>query len=152
MYRVIKNIGGRRYAYDQRTWRENGKVKTKSIYVGPVDGEGGGILNRREKRKEQNLAADLDHALVMVARMTGRSVEDQEAAMEVEFADGGTAIPEFTVAATFAAPGDVAGTQSQAAASAEADANRGVASDASDSPGDSAGSNAGSGDSGEGAP
>ncbi len=38
MYRVIKTINGRRYFYDQTTWREAGKVKTRSIYVGPVDG------------------------------------------------------------------------------------------------------------------
>ena len=39
MYRVIKTIRGRRYFYDQRTWREGGKVRCESIYVGPVDGE-----------------------------------------------------------------------------------------------------------------
>ena len=38
MYRVIKTINGHRYYYDQRTWREGGKVRCESIYVGPVDG------------------------------------------------------------------------------------------------------------------
>jgi hypothetical protein len=36
-YEVIKTIGGRRYRYLQKTYRVGGKVKTKSIYLGPVD-------------------------------------------------------------------------------------------------------------------
>jgi len=42
-YRVIKTIKGRRYAYDQRTWREAGKVRCQSRYVGPAGGDGGGL-------------------------------------------------------------------------------------------------------------
>jgi hypothetical protein len=38
-YRVIKTIKGHRYIYEQRTWREGKKVRTKSRYVGPADGE-----------------------------------------------------------------------------------------------------------------
>jgi hypothetical protein len=34
---VIKTIKGRRYRYRQRTWRENGRVRCKSEYIGPVD-------------------------------------------------------------------------------------------------------------------
>ena len=37
MYRVIKTINDHRYYYDQRTWREGGKVRCESIYVGPAD-------------------------------------------------------------------------------------------------------------------
>ncbi len=37
-YVVIKTIKGRRYRYRQRTWRENGRVRCKSEYIGPVDG------------------------------------------------------------------------------------------------------------------
>jgi hypothetical protein len=36
-YIVIKTIKGRRYRYRQRTWRENGRVRCKSEYIGPVD-------------------------------------------------------------------------------------------------------------------
>jgi len=36
-YVVIKTIKGRRYRYRQRTWRENGRVRCKSEYIGPVD-------------------------------------------------------------------------------------------------------------------
>lgn len=42
-YKVIKTIGGRQYEYLQTSYREGGKVKTKSVYIGPVGG-------RRRKR------------------------------------------------------------------------------------------------------
>ena len=44
MYTVIKTIKGRQYLYQQRTYREAGRVRTESIYIGPV---GGGV--RRQK-------------------------------------------------------------------------------------------------------
>lgn len=37
-YEVIKTINGRRYRYLQRSYREGGKVRTQSTYLGPVDG------------------------------------------------------------------------------------------------------------------
>jgi antirestriction protein ArdC len=37
-YIVIKTIKSRRYYYRQKTWRENGRVRTLSQYIGPVDG------------------------------------------------------------------------------------------------------------------
>jgi hypothetical protein len=37
-YIVIKTIKGRRYAYEQRTWREGRKVHSESRYLGPADG------------------------------------------------------------------------------------------------------------------
>lgn len=36
-YRVIKTIKGRRYIYEQRTWREGARVRTQGRYIGPVD-------------------------------------------------------------------------------------------------------------------
>ena len=44
MYIVIKTIKGRQYQYQQRTYREGGRVRTESVYMGPI---GGGI--RRQK-------------------------------------------------------------------------------------------------------
>ena len=35
-YIVIKTINGRRYRYRQKTWRENGRVRTRSEYIGPA--------------------------------------------------------------------------------------------------------------------
>jgi hypothetical protein len=37
-YTVIKTINGRQYEYLQTSYREGGKVRTKSVYVGPVGG------------------------------------------------------------------------------------------------------------------
>ena len=45
VYKVKKRIKGRLYLYEQRSWREGGKVKTFSRYLGPV---GAGEGNTRE--------------------------------------------------------------------------------------------------------
>lgn len=37
-YRVIKTIRGRRYIYDQKTYRENGRVRTLNRYIGRATG------------------------------------------------------------------------------------------------------------------
>jgi hypothetical protein len=37
-YIVIKTIKGRQYQYQQRSYRQGGKVRTETIYLGPVDG------------------------------------------------------------------------------------------------------------------
>lgn len=36
-YPTIKTIKGRPYLYRQRTWREGGRVRSQSQYVGPID-------------------------------------------------------------------------------------------------------------------
>lgn len=38
MYEIIKTINGIGYRYQQETYRENWRVKTRSVYIGPVDG------------------------------------------------------------------------------------------------------------------
>ena len=38
-YTVIKTINKHRYVYRQRTWRENGKVKCQSVYIGKAGGD-----------------------------------------------------------------------------------------------------------------
>jgi len=38
-YLVVKQINGSFYAYEQETYREGGKVRTRSTYIGPVDGK-----------------------------------------------------------------------------------------------------------------
>lgn len=47
-YVVVKKIKGIAYRYRQRTWRENGRVQTESIYLGRADGGG------RERRSASN--------------------------------------------------------------------------------------------------
>ena len=36
-YPTIKTIKGRPYLYRQRTWREGGRVRSQTQYVGPID-------------------------------------------------------------------------------------------------------------------
>ena len=50
MYTVIKTIKGRQYRYQQRTYREGGRVRTESIYVGPV---GGGVRRQKAGRADE---------------------------------------------------------------------------------------------------
>jgi hypothetical protein len=38
VYRIVKTVGGHRYIYEQRTWREGKRVRTESRYIGPADG------------------------------------------------------------------------------------------------------------------
>ena len=33
-YIVVKTIKGHRYRYRQRTWREGGRMRTESVYLG----------------------------------------------------------------------------------------------------------------------
>lgn len=47
-YRVIKTVKGRRYIYEQRTWREGKRVRTESRYIGPADD---GVRRKRVARK-----------------------------------------------------------------------------------------------------
>ena len=63
-YPTIKTIKGRPYLYRQRTWREGGRVRTQSHYIGPIDlsappsGQAGGPQNPpRKKRSRVNSAA-----------------------------------------------------------------------------------------------
>ena len=38
-YRVIKTVKGHRYVYEQRTWRQGGRVRTENRYIGPAAAE-----------------------------------------------------------------------------------------------------------------
>lgn len=55
-YIVIKTIKGRQYCYQQRTYRHGGKVRTETIYIGPVDGgtRRKGMLRRTSAFVEAN--------------------------------------------------------------------------------------------------
>ena len=58
MYEVIKTIGGRRYRYLQRSYRENGRVRTQSRYLGPVDGVAGGTQGGDKRKRRVKAAID----------------------------------------------------------------------------------------------
>ena len=46
MYLVVKTVKGRRYLYEQQTWREGKRVRTQSRYIGPL---GGGQLPSKRR-------------------------------------------------------------------------------------------------------
>jgi hypothetical protein len=75
MYEVIKTINGRQYRYEQETYRENGRVRTRSTYIGPVDGgrrKKGltGLLQELVKKKDrrEDMGESAAEASVRVAR------------------------------------------------------------------------------------
>ena len=88
MYRVVKTIGGRRYVYEQETYRQRGKVKTRSRYLGPVEVVGEPQFGRRllahlfGRRRGDDKG--LEWAMMMVERLTGRTVAEQTAEMETQ--------------------------------------------------------------------
>lgn len=104
-YRVVKTLKGRRYVYDQETYRHRGKVKTRSRYIGPVEVVGDPSFPKRvlsflrSPRRDDDKG--LEWAMKMVARLTGRSVEQQLAEMEAHYATARDA-PKIAIAATFA--------------------------------------------------
>jgi len=53
-YRVVKKINGSHYLYEQETYREGGKVRTRSQYIGAVDPK---LVKRLKSRGEPIEAA-----------------------------------------------------------------------------------------------
>jgi hypothetical protein len=68
MYIVIKIIKGRQYRYQQRSYREGTRVRTETVYLGPV---GGGI------RLEAVLAASGKSIMSNRVRQRGRPDEEK---------------------------------------------------------------------------
>jgi len=72
-YVVVKTVKGRRYRYFQTSWREGGRVRTKSICLGPLDGAGRTSVRKRgngglaEFLKAQRLSPE-DRVLATAAR------------------------------------------------------------------------------------
>ena len=73
---VIKTIRGRKYRYAQRSYRVNGKVKTKSVYLGPV----GGRVRRKGVlgRIGEFITANLQHEHVFDMEALGREQQERE--------------------------------------------------------------------------
>ncbi len=55
-YLVTKTINGHRYRYRQKTWREGGRVRTKSEYIGPADEQPVSAPRKTKQPTEQVLA------------------------------------------------------------------------------------------------
>jgi hypothetical protein len=72
-YRVIKTIKGRRYLYEQKTWREDGRVKTKSTYIGPADS----LPSRGSSSGAGKAVESVMSGLLTGVAAWGQSVSDQ---------------------------------------------------------------------------
>jgi hypothetical protein len=78
-YVVIKTVKGRQYRYVQRTWRENGRVRTENKYLGPIHGA---LRTRRGSARHPASPSleqpfDYDRLLANVERHTKKMEEFQ---------------------------------------------------------------------------
>lgn len=81
-YRVIKTIKGHQYAYEQRTWREGGRVRTENRYLGPVGDGGSGqdqppaplspAPGKPEPRSRPQISIDPELATKLLDQLTKR--------------------------------------------------------------------------------
>ena len=74
-YIVVKTINGRRYRYRQTTWREGGRMRTKSEYIGPVDG----AMKRESRARSRGRASaigDVAGAVDKVVEAVAQKVEE----------------------------------------------------------------------------
>ncbi len=53
---VAKTINGRRFLYRQMTWREGRRMRTRSEYIGPVDG----AMKRKSRGRSRSPASAVD--------------------------------------------------------------------------------------------
>lgn len=80
-YTVIKTINGRRYVYEQRTWREGKRVRTESRYLGPADGGGWpkGLLRKVADLVAANSLTAEERAALAAERFAQRMEVEQRA-------------------------------------------------------------------------
>jgi hypothetical protein len=96
-YIVVKTVKGRRYLYEQRTWREGKRVRTESRYLGPADGGGRpgparrprreGVLTKVGKLIAANTLSAEERLLVLDEDALLREQRESEAAREKARAD-----------------------------------------------------------------
>lgn len=82
-YRVIKTIRGRRYLYEQRSWREGKRVRTQSRCLGPLDpplrAMRNGVLGRLRALIKANRASPEERALKVAERFIAQVEREQRA-------------------------------------------------------------------------
>src|SRR3977135_3276445 len=77
-YIVIKTIRGRQYRYEQRSWREGKRVRTKSRYLGPVAEERPpGLIKRISSFLAAQRLSPEDRALASAERAAERFAQYQ---------------------------------------------------------------------------
>lgn len=87
MYIVIKTVKGRRYLYQQRTWREGRRVRTESRYIGPLDKSAGTPSSspRRQRKGALRKLAELIAANTLSPDERAQIV-DEDALLKEEYA------------------------------------------------------------------
>jgi hypothetical protein len=85
IYIVIKVIKGRRYRYQQRTYREGRRVRTESRYLGPADGPiSPPVLRRRRRTGLLGKLGDLIAANMLSPEEKARIVDEDALLREVK--------------------------------------------------------------------
>ena len=78
-YIVIKTIRGRQYRYEQRSWREGKRVRTKSRYLGPVAGERPtGLIEQISSFLAAQRLSPEDRAMASAERHAERVAQEQK--------------------------------------------------------------------------
>lgn len=77
-YIVIKTIKGRQYRYEQRSWREGKRIRTKSRYLGPVtSARPTGLINQITSFIGAQRLSPEDRALASAERAAERFAQYQ---------------------------------------------------------------------------
>jgi hypothetical protein len=124
-YVVVKTINGREYRYEQETYREGGKVRTRSTYIGPVDGgrrKKGLTAAVRALVKKKDRREDIGESPAEVSARVAR--EDAERAKNDRINDLLTAS-----SISLGAIGEIAASQSETAATSSDHGGEAPASD-----------------------
>lgn len=76
-YPTIKTIKGHHYIYRQRTWRENGRVRSETQYIGPIDAAGAMAIReeRRVRARKRSKTAEIGMAVFGIEDEYGRPVD-----------------------------------------------------------------------------
>lgn len=82
MYTITKTIKGKQYRYLQRSYREGGKVRTQSIYLGPI-----GAVRRVAKRAADFVRAQQLDAHERADLAAQRAAEKNERQQREQFGE-----------------------------------------------------------------
>lgn len=87
MFTRIRTIKGRRYRYLERRWREGGRVRSRSLCLGPVDGGAQVAAPRRRRKGPLTALAELIAANSLSPEERGRVVDETALLREAKAAD-----------------------------------------------------------------
>lgn len=89
-YEVIKTVKGKKYRYRQTSFRQGGKVRTKSVYLGPVSAIATFI---GDQIRRQTFGLDEDAANRQFNEREARDAADRQAKVDQLHASYGLRLP-----------------------------------------------------------